>query len=144
MLEKEPLLFHPKEAGLVAPTLCPLSSLHRRFLNKAGVGLARLPSSSYSPAFAACAHFCWDCSHPQGAAGPAPEGLLHPPGAAQPRTADPSTSFLEALPLWDADPHMAWAKGFIQQPLEGTSYLERLVLRSDVIQTCHPHKLGQK
>lgn len=63
---------------------------------------------------------------------------------AQARTADPRPSFLEALPLRDADPHMTRAKGFTQQPLEETCHLERLVLRSEVTRICHRQKLGQK
>ena len=111
----------------------------RRFFPQAGCGLAWPSSSSSSPVLAACAPFTrWPLS-------PVPRHHSHRTRSpAQARTADPRPSFLEALPLRDADPHMAGAKGFTQQPLEETCHLERLVLRSEVIRTCHRQKLGQK
>ena len=52
-----------------------------------------------------------------------------PPGAALCRAADPSPSFLEASPGRASGLHMGSVRGFIQQPLGGTSHLERSDLR---------------
>lgn len=100
--------------------LSSLISVTVLVLNKDGFCLVRSPTSSYSPVLTAwpCSQLWWDGSCPQDAHGPHTGRPAPPPRGCPASKADLSPSFLEALPLLDSDPHVAWVKACIQQPLE--------------------------